>query len=138
MDLMWFSRNGFYSRVDIILKCLVNDFVYRLWIKYDSILKIKKVDSNVVWFKNMVKRYMNMSIMIVFKIIRQYPSPPDTVIQMIWDERPLGPVWTYIQALGRVFGRFCLLGAYACGMMIIEIQIWDKDKYWDTDGTYEI
>jgi len=29
---------------------------------------------------------------------------------MIWDERPLGPVWTHIEALGRVFGRFCLWG----------------------------
>ena len=48
----------------------------------------------------------------------------------------MGP-WTLIEALGRVFGCFCLLGAYACGMMIIEIQIWDTDRYFDTDDTYD-
>ena len=31
----------------------------------------------------MVKRYVTMSIMMVFEIMRQYPSPLDTVIQMI-------------------------------------------------------
>ena len=98
----------------------------------------------------MVKRYVNMSIMIVFEIIRQYPSPPDTVIQMICDERLLGPVWTHIEALGRVFGRFCL---YMHGIQIsywdtkiqwyrygIQISYWDivirygiQISYWDTE-----
>ena len=53
----------------------------------------------------------------------------DTVIQMIWDERPLGPVWTHTEALGCVFGRFCLLGAYACSMMITEIQMLRYMRY---------
>ena len=109
----------------------------------------------------MVKRYVNMSIMIVFEIIRQYPSFPDIVIQMIWDERPLGPIWTHIEALGRVFGRYCLFRGicmwydnysdtdieirwYRYGIQWYKygiqwyrywdtmIQIWDTYRYWDT------
>ena len=59
------------------------------------------------------------------------------MIHMIWDERHLGPVWTHIEALGRVFGRFFLLGAYACCVMITEIQIWDTGRYWNTNDTYD-
>ena len=72
---------------------------------------------------------------------------------MIWDERPLGPVWTHIEALGRVFGRFCLWGIcmrydyysvtvieiqwYRYGLQtVIEIQ-WYRDgiqiSYWDAE-----
>ena len=41
----------------------------------------------------------------------------------------MGPVGTHIEALGRVFGRFCLLGAYACSMMITEIQMLRYMRY---------
>ena len=30
LDLMWFPRNGFYSRVEIILKCLVS-ILNKVW-----------------------------------------------------------------------------------------------------------
>ena len=67
--------------------------------------------------------------------------------------RPLGPVWTHIEALGRVFGRFCLWGIcmrydyysvtvieiqwYRYGLQtVIEIQ-WYRDgiqiSYWDAE-----
>ena len=40
--------------------------------------------------------------------------------------RPLGPVWTHIEALGRVFGHFCLWGIYMrydyYSVTFIEIQ----------------
>lgn len=47
-----------------------------------------------------------------------------------WDERTLRPVWTHREALDRLFGHFCLLGAYAWNMMITKIQLlryrWDR------------
>ena len=53
---------------------------------------------------------------------------------MIWDERLLGPVWTHIEVLGRVFGRFCLTfwrhmhAVWWLQWYRYEIQI----SYWDT------
>ena len=84
--------------------------------------------------------FMYMCVKGLYKIIGQYPSPLDTVIQMIWDVRSLGLVWTHIEILGLVFetllsfGGICMqYGDYK--NTNIEIQMIHM-RYNDTDAIW--
>ena len=80
--------------------------------------KFKCVNEKNSMIFNMIKKYMVMSIKIVFEIIRQYHSPSDTVIQMRW-ESFRARLSTY-RGFGPCTWTLCPLGTRLC-----RYEIWD-------------